>query len=59
VKTTRWYIEVPVQGFRKYRTQKIASLKSECQAIMIKYPETISTTLEVCKLLGDTDCLAG
>jgi hypothetical protein len=46
--------EVPVPGFRKCRTLKIASLKSECNAIMTKYPEAASAIQQVGKLLGDT-----
>jgi hypothetical protein len=51
--------EVPVPGFWKYRAQKIASLKSEYHANIIKYPEVTSVIQQVCKLLGDTEYLAG
>jgi hypothetical protein len=34
--------DVPVIGFPKYRTEKIAPLKSEYHAIMSKYPEAAS-----------------
>jgi hypothetical protein len=39
-----------VTGFRKYWTEKMASLKSECHAIMSKYPEEASIQ-QVCKLV--------
>jgi hypothetical protein len=47
--------EVPVPGYRKYRTQKIASLKSERNAIMTKYPEAASVIQRVCKFLRDIE----
>jgi hypothetical protein len=34
-------LDVPVQGFRKYWTHKVTSLKSEWHTIMKKYPEAV------------------
>jgi hypothetical protein len=51
--------DVPVPGFRKYWTQKLASLKSECHAITSKYPEATSVVQQVCRVLSDVETLAG
>jgi hypothetical protein len=51
--------DVLVPGFRKYRTQKLASLKSECHAIMKKYPEAISVVQQVYTVFSDNENLAG
>jgi hypothetical protein len=51
--------DVSVPGFRKYWTQKLASLKSECHAITNKYPEAASVVQQVHKLLSDIEILAG
>jgi hypothetical protein len=50
--------DVPVAGFRKYWRQKLASLKSECHAIMNKYPAA-SAVQQVYKAINDTEILAG
>jgi hypothetical protein len=34
--------DIPELGFRKYWRQELSSLKSECHAIMNKYPEAAS-----------------
>jgi hypothetical protein len=34
--------DIPVPEFQKYWTPKLAILKSECHAIMSKYPEAAS-----------------
>jgi hypothetical protein len=49
----------PVPGFRKYWTQKLASLKYEYHAILSKYPEAASVIQQVYKVLGDIENLAG
>jgi hypothetical protein len=48
--------DVPILGFWKYWTQKLALLKSECNAIMNKYPETASVVQQV---LSDNENLVG
>jgi hypothetical protein len=45
--------DVPVPGFRKYWTQKLASQKSECHAIMNNYPEAASLMQQVYEVLID------
>jgi hypothetical protein len=50
---------LPVLGFRKYWTQKLALLKYECHTIMNKYPEAASIVQQVCKVLSDIESLAG
>jgi hypothetical protein len=47
--------DVPVLGFQKYWTQKLALLKSECHAIMSKYPEANSIVKQIYKILGDIE----
>jgi hypothetical protein len=49
---------VPVVGFWKYWTQKLASLKSECHAIMGKYPKAASVVQQVYEVLSDIENLA-
>jgi hypothetical protein len=48
----------PSTGLQKYWTQKLASLKSQCHAIMNKNPEAGSVVQEVHKALNDTEILA-
>jgi hypothetical protein len=50
--------DVPVPGFWKYWTQKLALLKSECHAIMNKYREAASVVQQVYKVLSDIENLA-
>jgi hypothetical protein len=50
--------DVPVLGFRKYWTQKLASLKYECHAITNKYQEAASVVQQVYKVLSDIGNLA-
>jgi hypothetical protein len=50
--------EVPVQEFRKYWTQKLASLKSECHSITNKYPQAASVVQQAYKLFSDIENLA-
>jgi hypothetical protein len=45
--------DVPVPGFRKYWTQKLASLKSQCHAITSKYPEAASVVQQPAEV-GDS-----
>jgi hypothetical protein len=49
----------PNTGIPKYWTKKLASLKSECRAIMNKYPEAASVVQQVYKVLSDTENIAG
>jgi hypothetical protein len=51
--------DVTIPGFRKYWTQKLASLNCQCHAITNKCPEAGSVVQEVHKLLHDTVILAG
>jgi hypothetical protein len=51
--------DVPVPGFRKFWTQKLASLKSECHVITNKYPGVTSVVQQVHKVLSDTEILSG
>jgi hypothetical protein len=39
--------DIPVPGFLKYWTQKLALLKSECHAIVDKYPEAASVVQQI------------
>jgi hypothetical protein len=48
---------LPVPGFQKYWTQNLASLTSECHAIMNKYPEALSVLQKVYKVLSDIENL--
>jgi hypothetical protein len=48
---------VPVPGFRKYWTQKVASLKSQCHAITKKYPAAASVVQQVHEALSDIENL--
>jgi hypothetical protein len=50
--------DVPVQGFRKYWRQKLASPKSQCLAITNKYPEAASV-VRLLNVLNDIEILAG
>lgn len=50
---------LPVLGFWKYWTQKVALLKYECHTIMNKYPEAASVVQQVSKVLSDIENLAG
>jgi hypothetical protein len=49
---------IPVIGFWKYWMQKLASLKSECYAIMNKYPGVTSVVQQVYKIFSDIEMLA-
>jgi hypothetical protein len=51
--------DIAVPGFQKYWTQKLASLKFECHAIMNKYPEATSVVQQVHKVLSDIENHAG
>jgi hypothetical protein len=51
--------DVRVPGFRKYWTQKLASLKTECHAITNKYPEAASVVQQVYKMFSDIENFAG
>jgi hypothetical protein len=50
--------DIPVLGFRKYWSQKLASLKSECHVIANKYTEAASVVQQVYKVLSDIENLA-
>jgi hypothetical protein len=50
--------DVPVPGFRKFWTQALASLNSQCHAITIKYLEA-GIVIEVHYVLSDIENLAG
>jgi hypothetical protein len=50
--------DVPILGFWKYWTQKLASLKYECHVIMNKYPEAASVVQQVYKVLSDPENIA-
>jgi hypothetical protein len=50
--------DVPIAGFRKYWTQKLASVKSQCYAITNKCPEA-NSVVQVHKVLIDIEILAG
>jgi hypothetical protein len=49
----------PNTGIPEIWTQNLASLKSECHAIMSKHPEAASIVQQVHKVLGDMENLAG
>lgn len=51
-------LDVPVQRFWIYRSQKLASRKSECYAIKNKYQEAASA-VQVYSVLNDIENLAG
>jgi hypothetical protein len=51
--------DVPVPGFRKYWTHKLASLKSDLHAIMNKYPKAASLVQQVYKVLSDIENFVG
>jgi hypothetical protein len=46
-------VDVPVLGFQKYWRQKLASLKSECHAIMNEYLEAASVVLSDIEILAE------
>jgi hypothetical protein len=50
---------LPVPGFWKYWTQKLTSLKSECDTITNKYPRAASVVQQVYTVLSDTENIAG
>jgi hypothetical protein len=50
--------DVPESGFQKYWRQKLSSLKSQCHAIMNKFPESASAVQQVHKVLSDFEILA-
>jgi hypothetical protein len=47
--------DIPVLGFRKYWTQKLASLKSESDGTTNKHTEAAALVQQVYKVLSDTD----
>jgi hypothetical protein len=49
--------DIPVLGNQTYYRQKLASLISQCHAIINKYPEAASV-LQVDKVLNDIEILA-
>jgi hypothetical protein len=51
--------DVAIPGFRKYWTEKLASLNSQCHAITNKYPEAGSIVQQVYIVLNDIEILAG
>jgi hypothetical protein len=51
--------DVPVPKFRKYWTQKLASLKLEWHATANKYPQAASIVQQVYRLLSDIENLTG
>jgi hypothetical protein len=51
-------VDIPVPRFRKYWAQKLASLNSECHAIMNKYPEAPPVIQQIYKILNDIENLA-
>jgi hypothetical protein len=52
--------DVPVPRFRKYWTQTLASLKSQCHGTTTnKYPETASVVQQAYEVLSDIEKLAG
>jgi hypothetical protein len=50
--------DVPVPEFRKYWTQTLALLNSQCHAIMNNYTEA-GTVVQVHKVLSDIEPLTG
>jgi hypothetical protein len=52
-------MNIPVLGFWKYWKQKLAMLKSECHAIMNKYPEAASVVQQIHNVCSDIENLAG
>jgi hypothetical protein len=54
--TPRWWTSQCV--FRKYWTQKLESLNSQCHAITKKYPEAGSIVQQVRKILNEIETLA-
>jgi hypothetical protein len=51
-------VDGAVPGFRKYETQTLASLNSQCHAITSKYAEA-GTVVQVHKVLNDMEIIAG
>jgi hypothetical protein len=51
-------VDVPVPLFRKYWTQKLELLNSQCHAITKKYPEAGSVVQKVHKVLNEIETLA-
>jgi hypothetical protein len=51
--------DVPVPGIRKYWTQKLSLLKSECHAITNKYADAASVAQQVHRGLSGIDNHAG
>jgi hypothetical protein len=50
--------DVATPGFRKYWTQKLASLNTQGRAVTDKFPEAGSAAQEVHKVLNDIEILA-
>jgi aryl-phospho-beta-D-glucosidase BglC (GH1 family) len=51
--------DIPVPGFQKYWTQKLALQKSESHVITTKYPKAAAVVQQVYKVIDDTEILAG
>jgi hypothetical protein len=51
-------VDVPEPGFQKCWRQEPSTLKSECHAIMNKYPEAASVVQQVHKVISDIETLA-
>jgi hypothetical protein len=51
--------DIPVLGFWKYWTPKLASLKFQCHAITNKYTQAASVVQKVYRVLSDIENLAG
>jgi hypothetical protein len=52
-------VDIPVLRFQKYWTQKLESLKSDCHAIMKKYPDATSVVQQEYKVFSGTENLVG
>jgi hypothetical protein len=52
-------VDVPLPVFRKYWTQKLESLNSQCHAITKTYLEAVSVVQPVHKVLNEIETLAG
>jgi hypothetical protein len=50
--------DIPVLGFQKCGTQKRASLKFECHAVMNKYPEAAPVVQQVYEVVSDVENFA-
>jgi hypothetical protein len=52
-------VDIPVPVYRKYWTQTLELLNSQCHAIKKKYPEAGSVVQRVHKVLNEIETLAG